>query len=1697
MGVVPAILSTDPNLLIYPSQIFSTTTQVNDSDFLGTGTTQMLFKLSLSQYSPYLTNTKVEVFNSYFYYNPENNHTLILYNKIQRHSTVKVADFDGDGISEIFEYRQDGTYHIWKLGQSQFEEIRSGNNVKITDYTISGDFNGDKKIDFLTPDASESSGWNLYLSDDVGFKNYYYADLVWFEPSRVGSPRKKRQTNKSYIGLDTNNDGKSDIMVFESQLWARDGIFDWNNPDSSFGISRLISDGVDADGKVIFRYVTDYTPVELNQNIETLNFSRYGEHYIPIVGNNILQNKIYITHKTKLISIVFEDVTKSALVNRIWQSGFNTDIKYSQLDDSAQTGASDLLYPYFQLKMNPNYYMVDRISQEGRKNDFKYRKFIGHLKGKGMIGFHKTARSTVFADGLENTKVWNGTEIDHLNDGNVSKQWSIRTNNDNQVFPADVSENNTQLLTFKSTGYKSDKLLNGQVVTTVSDADKPKIVRAVLPDYTKTKDFLTNTITENIVTYGLYYLPVQSVVKINGNFGTTTTKFGYSNNLNGVGKDYFIGRPTARIEEKKAYSDTHIMAEYYTYESNRLKTSTTIAGTSIDDAVAEEYLYDDFGNVTQKKSTTGYDDKFLVENAQYDAQGKFVIKKTDNLGLETHITYNDWGQILTEKDPYNNLTTNTYDKWGKLMTSKTNLEGTTTYQYEKLDGGRGTKISELSSDGDQTVTYTGILGQVYKVSTKHLKQNFYSHVLTGYDKLGRKIQISEPYLLPLIEGIEPMDPIKWNYIKYDDTTFPAKTTAISFNGKSSETVVTGNITTVKETHPEDYGRITTKTTDALGNVISATDKGGAIQFFYNAAGNQIRAQYAQNTVTTTYDAWGRKLELNDPSNGIYQYEYTGFGQIRKITSPKGTKEYTFNASGQVITQRDISTDNGQATDKTISFTYDTKGRLATRSGTSKGNAYTSGVTYDAQGRLLSSYETSNGKNFIKKGITYDDKARVISYEQQLHSSGMLTKVTIENVYSSWNGELYQIKDKNTGKILWQLNEADAKGQVLNAKLGESTIVNSYDANGFLSRTQHSSQVKPGILDIKYTFNAIKNELVDRTTLGDFNILEKFTYDDNNRLVSWTDPVTGIKPLNRNVYDAKGRILENDQVGIIKYENAAKIYQPTGMTLNAAGTQNYNNDLIQSVNYNENNDPVFIDGEKGDVAFQYGLTSMRQRVTYGGNFTTDGDGKFTKFYSEDGSFEVLKDNTNNKEKHILYIAGAPYESDIIYMKNFDDDTASFKFLHKDYLGSILAISDEAGNKLEQRHFDAWGNFTHLQIGNGAIITDKNIIANTPLLVDRGYTSHEHFAEVGIIHMNGRLYDPLLRRFLNADENIQDLYNTQNYNKYGYVLNNPLMYNDPSGEFIWWVPIVIAVVSHAVQSYYMNQPMTLDGLAVSLIISYASSVVSYGIGEAFQAAGVVSSLGKFAGVVKHIAHGLSGALQSAVQGESFGSGFLSGFLGSMAGNASAKYLGGGLGAYMATGFVMGGIGAELAGGNFWVGAAIGFSASVFNHYEHQVKEKNMIRSKVKDPDAVPERNMTSVNGIKKQVKVLFTADMNKADSDPMVTETITNLNAKKAGNTSARVNENNGAVTSKIEIKYHNKAFLSNYALAKTILHEFYHAADYLMNRWSMQYYESKVKNKMSGTVLKNSMTDWAEKRAYNFIFKMGVPESTYHKKDYYK
>lgn len=1370
-------------------------------------------------------------------------------------------------------------YELKKQNTNYTIELKKNYTVKgLIDGIQFGDLNGDKNIEVLLPlheykvNDEYTPGWSIYLNTGINLEESLQG-LMLYKRDIVSRP--DILSTSSIIDLD--GDGKGEIVnsyTFFSDIntnlqvnWILDGYSEpYYNPYDSqfkwrFNEKRLMSS--ERPKSVVSPLFGDF---RVNNSSSKVLF---------------LLKSTTASNERKLVSYQHYNLNSDKNISSISQANLQYDIDYKELDPAINTNiyapVKKEKYPYVEMDRLSQTFAVSQIRMAGRKQDFRYRGYIANLHGKGVIGYRQTARSSWYADGFENTKIWSGVEIDPLNDGLPVKEWSIRTNNENQIFPADISENNTQLLSFKSTFYQTDKLLNGQVVTTIADSDKPKIVTAIIPKSNKKKDFLTGTVIESTITYGDYYLPVQSVANTNSGYGVVTSTYEYTHNPSGVGADYYIGRLKTKTDQASAYGDTKNAKDEYAYENNLLKTLKTWNRDNTG-YLLETYSYDGFGNVTQKVVSNSIDTQTQTETSLYEPKGRFVIKKTDNLGLETNIEYNDWGQIKKQTDPLGNTLINTYDNWGKLLSTNTSLGGTTTYQYDK-DLFFNKIVIQNDPDGNISKKYTNTLGQEYMTSTKAFNQGYFIVKAYQYDILGRKTKESEPFFEG--QGVD-----KWNTIAYDDSVFPVKVTATAINGKQMETSISGLTTTVKEIN--GYARTTSKTADVLGNIVSSTDKGGTITFGYNAAGEQIKAQYAENIVTTKYDSWGRKSEFNDPANGLYKYEYDGFGQPKKTTSPKGTKEYTYNNLGQLITQKELSTiDGGQTTNKTITFTYDAKGRLTSKSGTIKGQLFSSSITYDPQGRLLSSSESSYDRNYIQKGITYDTQSRVVSYEKELQSAGMTTKVQIENVYSTWNGELYQVKDKVTGKILWELKEANAKSQILKVKLGTADINNSYDANGFLMNINHSSAVKPSILQLSYSFDAIKNELKSRTTGGDFNITEFFDYDDNNRLVNWTNPITGIKPsLNRNVYDIKGRIMENDQVGIIKFENSAKIYQPTGMTLNAAGTQNYNNDLIQSIVYNENNDPVQINGEKARISFDYGLSSMRQMVTIAKLKQTGGGGSSefrtaaivdpnapiwqntkTKLYSEDGSFEVVRDQATNQEKHIIYIGGSPYESNIIYVKDYNESNGSYKFLHKDYIGSILAISDEAGNKVEQRHFDAWGNLTHLKIGNAPVITDKALIAETSLLIDRGYTGHEHFMEVGIIHMNGRLYDPLLRRFLNADENIQDPTNTQNYNKYGYVMNNPLMFNDPSGESAYFAYIFPLIIQSIFAS--MMKAVIIGGLIYTGIAVITGNASKAGFLKTVLTSFVTGGIGGGVGVLNVFGNGFWGTIaQGAAMGAAGG-------------------------------------------------------------------------------------------------------------------------------------------------------------------------------------------------------------------------------------
>ena len=139
--------------------------------------------------------------------------------------------------------------------------------------------------------------------------------------------------------------------------------------------------------------------------------------------------------------------------------------------------------------------------------------------------------------------------------------------------------------------------------------------------------------------------------------------------------------------------------------------------------------------------------------------------------------------------------------------------------------------------------------------------------------------------------------------------------------------------------------------------------------------------------------------------------------------------------------------------------------------------------------------------------------------------------------------------------------------------------------------------------------------------------------------------------------------------------------------------------------------------------------------------------------------------------MFYLGGDAYSAPAILIS--DGETSKLYYLHRDYLGSIVMLTDENGNIAERRHFDPWGQPIKVEDGAGNTL-DKLT------LLDRGFTGHEHLQTVGLIHMNGRLYDPALHRFLQPDNFVQDPFNTQNFNRYGYVLNNPLLYTDPTGE-----------------------------------------------------------------------------------------------------------------------------------------------------------------------------------------------------------------------------------------------------------------------------------------------------------------------------
>jgi len=107
---------------------------------------------------------------------------------------------------------------------------------------------------------------------------------------------------------------------------------------------------------------------------------------------------------------------------------------------------------------------------------------------------------------------------------------------------------------------------------------------------------------------------------------------------------------------------------------------------------------------------------------------------------------------------------------------------------------------------------------------------------------------------------------------------------------------------------------------------------------------------------------------------------------------------------------------------------------------------------------------------------------------------------------------------------------------------------------------------------------------------------------------------------------------------------------------------------------------------------------------------------------------------------------------------------------DHLGSTVAITDSNGTLTSQQRYLPFGG------------TRTNVTTPNSPGTDFGYTGQRDLdpGMGGLMDYKARFYSPILGRFIQPDTIIPNLYNSQAFNRYSYVGNSPVNFNDPSGH-----------------------------------------------------------------------------------------------------------------------------------------------------------------------------------------------------------------------------------------------------------------------------------------------------------------------------
>ncbi len=280
--------------------------------------------------------------------------------------------------------------------------------------------------------------------------------------------------------------------------------------------------------------------------------------------------------------------------------------------------------------------------------------------------------------------------------------------------------------------------------------------------------------------------------------------------------------------------------------------------------------------------------------------------------------------------------------------------------------------------------------------------------------------------------------------------------------------------------------------------------------------------------------------------------------------------------------------------------------------------------------------------------------------------------------------------------------------------------------------------------------------------------ETYDYDALHRLES--NAVNGITTINYS-YDAVGNLLsKSDYATQYDYENGAtggpnavKRIHRSGSWKTFAYDARGNmaqGDGLTSASYNAMDKPTQIVKDGKTLNFTYGPQHMRFKQV---------NGSVTTFYSDKLYEEEV---TGTKTTWRAYI------DDIAVISQTTNEGATIRYTHRDRLGSARVFTDHNGQVEAERNYDPFGK-PRLASGGLKSFGASKLGDLADAKTNRGFTDHEHLDSVELIHMNGRVYDYSLGRFMSVDPVIQSPTNSQSINPYSYIMNNPLSGTDPTG------------------------------------------------------------------------------------------------------------------------------------------------------------------------------------------------------------------------------------------------------------------------------------------------------------------------------